>query len=76
MAMNWGVGSKAGDQLELKVLKINRDTRKIALGLKQLAADPWSLVAEKYAQGSRINGKVVRVADFGAFVRAKGFRLD
>jgi small subunit ribosomal protein S1 len=59
---------KAGDQLELKVLKINRDTRKIALGLKQLAPDPWSQVAEKYAQGSRVNGKVVRVADFGAFV--------
>jgi small subunit ribosomal protein S1 len=59
---------KAGDQLELKVLKINRDTRKIALGLKQLAADPWSQVAEKYPQGSRVNGKVVRVADFGAFV--------
>lgn len=59
---------KAGDQLELKVLKINRDTRKIALGLKQLAPDPWSLVAEKYPQGSRIKGKVVRVADFGAFV--------
>ena len=59
---------KAGDQLELKVLKINRDTRKIALGLKQLAPDPWSHVAEKYAQGSRVNGKVVRVADFGAFV--------
>src|SRR6202011_1957875 len=55
---------KAGDPLELKVLKINRETRKIALGLKQLSADPWTLVAEKYTQGSRVNGKVVRVADF------------
>src|SRR5271155_245893 len=59
---------KTGDQLELKVLKINRDTRKIALGLKQLAADPWSLVNAKYEVGSRVHGKVVRVADFGAFV--------
>jgi small subunit ribosomal protein S1 len=59
---------KPGDQLELKILKINRDTHKIALGLKQLAPDPWSVVAEKYPQGSRVNGKVVRVADFGAFV--------
>ena len=42
---------KAGDQLELKVLKINRDTRKIALGLKQLAADPWTHVAEKIRSG-------------------------
>jgi small subunit ribosomal protein S1 len=59
---------KAGDELDVKILKINRETRKIALGIKQLAPDPWSLVAEKYAQGSRIKGTVSRVADFGAFV--------
>ncbi|MBV9402014.1 MAG: S1 RNA-binding domain-containing protein, partial [Bryobacterales bacterium] len=57
-----------GDQIEVKILKISRETRKIALGLKQLAPDPWSLVAEKYPQGSRIKGKVSRVQDFGAFV--------
>ena len=59
---------KTGDQIQVKVLKVNRDTRKIALGLKQLTPDPWTLVAEKYEQGSRVHGKVVRVADFGAFV--------
>ncbi len=59
---------KAGEELEVKILKINRDTKKIALGLKQLAPDPWSLVPEKYPQGSRVSGKVARVADFGAFV--------
>jgi small subunit ribosomal protein S1 len=59
---------KAGDQLDLKILKINRETRKIGLGLKQLTPDPWSLVPEKYPPGSRIKGNVVRVADFGAFV--------
>ena len=59
---------KAGDQIEVKILKINRETRKIALGLKQLAPDPWSLAAEKYPQGTRVQGKVSRVADFGAFV--------
>src|SRR5436309_154286 len=42
---------KTGDELEVKIIKINRDTRKIALGLKQLAPDPWTLVAEKYPQG-------------------------
>jgi small subunit ribosomal protein S1 len=57
-----------GDSVEVKILKINRDTRKIALGLKQLMADPWSLAPEKYKQGERIRGKVARVADFGAFV--------
>src|SRR6185437_17014802 len=58
----------AGESVEVKILKINRDTRKIALGLKQLAPDPWSLVPEKYPQASRVKGNVVRVADFGAFV--------
>jgi len=57
-----------GQTLEVKILKINRDTRKISLGLKQLAPDPWTLAAEKYQQGARIKGKVSRVADFGAFV--------
>jgi small subunit ribosomal protein S1 len=59
---------KQGDVIEVKILKINADTRKIALGLKQLTPDPWSLVADKYAQGSRVQGKVSRVTDFGAFV--------
>src|SRR5579862_3579153 len=59
---------KPGDELDVKILKINRDTRKIALGLKQLAPDPWSLAPEKYPQGSRVKGKVSRVTDFGAFV--------
>jgi small subunit ribosomal protein S1 len=59
---------QAGQEIEVKILKINRDTRKIALGLKQLAPDPWSLVAEKYPQAARVKGKVSRVQDFGAFV--------
>jgi small subunit ribosomal protein S1 len=59
---------KQGDEIDVKILKINRETRKIALGLKQLSPDPWSLVPEKYPQGSRVKGKVSRVTDFGAFV--------
>ncbi len=59
---------KAGDHIDVKILKINRETRKIALGLKQLAPDPWSLAAGKYPQGARVQGKVSRVTDFGAFV--------
>jgi small subunit ribosomal protein S1 len=57
-----------GDSIEVKILKVNRETHKISVGLKQLAPDPWSLVAEKYPQGSRVKGRVARVADFGAFV--------
>lgn len=57
-----------GDSLQVKILKINPATRKISLGLKQLAPDPWTVCAEKYPLGTRVRGKVVRVTDFGAFV--------
>ncbi len=57
-----------GDSLEVKILKVNRETRKIALGRKQLVPDPWTLAAGKYQPGQRVRGKVVRIADFGAFV--------
>jgi small subunit ribosomal protein S1 len=57
-----------GDTIDVKILKIGKDSKKISLGLKQLLPDPWSLVPEKYALGSRVKGKVARVAEFGAFV--------
>lgn len=57
-----------GDQVEVKILKINANTRKISLGMKQLIPDPWSIAADKYVVGSRVPGKVVRLTDFGAFV--------
>jgi small subunit ribosomal protein S1 len=59
---------KAGDEIEVKILKIGRETRKISLGLKQLSPDPWVLAVSKYNAGERIRGKVSRVLDFGAFV--------
>jgi small subunit ribosomal protein S1 len=57
-----------GDTIDVKILKIGKESKKISLGLKQLLPDPWSLVPEKYPVGSRVKGKVSRVADFGAFV--------
>ena len=57
-----------GQQLEVKVLKIDPETKRIALGLKQLQAHPWDAVAEKYTPGQRVRGVVTRIADFGAFV--------
>ena len=57
-----------GQKLDVKILKIGKETRKISLGLKQLQADPWSAVAEKFPQGARVKGRVARVTDFGAFV--------
>jgi small subunit ribosomal protein S1 len=57
-----------GQQLEVKVLKIDPESRRIALGLKQLQAHPWDAVAEKYHAGDRVRGVVTRIAEFGAFI--------
>jgi small subunit ribosomal protein S1 len=57
-----------GQQLQLKVLKIDAESKRISLGLKQLEAEPWDAVAEKYREGERVTGTVTRLMDFGAFV--------
>jgi small subunit ribosomal protein S1 len=57
-----------GQELQLRILKIDSDTKKISLGLKQLEAEPWEIVPTKYQVGQRITGAVTRIADFGAFV--------
>lgn len=59
---------KAGDAVEAVVLKYDREKQKISLGLKQKTRDPWLSVVEKYPVGSRVQGKVTSLADYGAFV--------
>jgi len=59
---------KPDEDIEVKILKISRESRKISLGLKQLQPDPWTLAVSKYEPGQRVKGKVSRVMDFGAFV--------
>ena len=59
---------REGQKLELMVLKIDRDTRKISLGLKQVMPDPWLNIEVKYPVDSVITGRVTRLMDFGAFV--------
>ena len=59
---------KTGDQVKVKVLKIDRVARKLTLGLKQLTPSPWAAAAEKYPRGMMVNGKVSKIMDFGAFV--------
>lgn len=58
-----------GDEVEVQVLKLDKEHSKVSLGLKQLKPSPWNNVAEKYAVGSLVTGKVVRLAPFGAFVQ-------
>ena len=57
-----------GEELTLRILKIDSETNKISLGLKQLQPEPWETAAERYVAGQRIAGAVTRLADFGAFV--------
>jgi len=59
---------KVGDPIQVKVLKVNPDTRKISLGAKQLQPDPWTVASEQFHVGDRVTGTVARLADFGAFV--------
>ena len=59
---------KVGDTITVKVLSFDREKERISLGLKQLAADPWSLVDERYPIGSRVTGRVVSLTDYGSFV--------
>jgi small subunit ribosomal protein S1 len=59
---------KPGEEITVKVLRIGGDDEKIALGLKQLGDDPWSSVQSRYAIGQVTQGRVTRIADFGAFV--------
>jgi small subunit ribosomal protein S1 len=72
--MSWGrVGHPSemfniGDKVEVSVLKYDRETGRISLGLKQKSADPWSGVAAKYPIGTRVRGRVVSLTDYGAFI--------
>jgi small subunit ribosomal protein S1 len=57
-----------GQQLDVKILKLDPEKKRISLGLKQMAQNPWSSAAERYATGTVVTGRVTRLADFGAFV--------
>jgi small subunit ribosomal protein S1 len=59
---------KPGDEITVKVLRVDTDKQKISLGLKQLIADPWLKVGDTYVAGRLRRGRVTRVADFGVFV--------
>lgn len=57
-----------GQELQVKVLRFDRDRMRVSLGLKQLGEDPWVGVARRYPEGTRVTGKVTNIADYGCFV--------
>jgi len=63
-----GVLVKEGQQLEVMVLKIDRETRKIGLGLKQVMPDPWADVGSKFPPDTVVSGRITKLMEFGAFV--------
>jgi small subunit ribosomal protein S1 len=75
--MSWGrVGHpselyKVGDAITVMVLNYDHDTGRVSLGLKQLRPDPWTNADQKYPVGSRVKGRVVSLADYGAFVEVE-----
>ncbi len=60
---------KAGDDLQVQILKFDKDKQRISLGRKQLLPDPWATVPERFPVSTRVHGKVVGVTDYGAFVQ-------
>ncbi len=59
---------KVGDEVQVKVLKYDKATEKVSLGIKQMTEDPWLRVHEKYPIGTKVKGKIVSLPDYGIFV--------
>ena len=57
-----------GDTVKVQIIRINQDTQRISLGMKQLEADPWDGIDVKYPIGTRLNGQITNITDYGAFV--------
>ena len=59
---------KVGDEVDVRILKFDRERSRVSLGLKQLGADPWENIARRYPPNTRVFGKITNIADYGAFV--------
>jgi len=59
---------KVGDEIDVRILKFDRERQRVSLGIKQLGADPWQNIARRYPANTRLWGKVTNIADYGCFV--------
>lgn len=59
---------KVGDEIDVKILKFDKERNRVSLGLKQMGDDPWVYLSRRYPQGSRLFGKITNIADYGCFV--------
>jgi len=59
---------KVGEEIDVRILKFDRERQRVSLGLKQLGADPWQNIARRYPANTRLFGKVTDIADYGCFV--------
>ncbi len=72
--LSWGRVShpskmyKVGDEIQVKILKYDKENDKVSLGVKQLKSDPWETIQQRYPSGAKVPGKVVSITDYGAFV--------
>jgi small subunit ribosomal protein S1 len=57
-----------GDEIQVKVLKFDRERTRVSLGMKQLGEDPWVAIAKRYPEGSKLSGRVTNLTDYGCFV--------
>ena len=57
-----------GDELEIKILEVSRDNRRISLGFKQLHDDPWPMLIEKYEAGNEASGEIIKILDKGIII--------
>jgi len=59
---------KVGDTIKVKILKFDRESERVSLGYKQIRPDPWAKAEEKYPVGARVEGKIVNITNYGAFI--------